>query len=1351
MAVDPSSRLDRLGWRRASAYGLSTALFLTLCLGGSAARAQHYPFLQFTADDGLAATQVWEIRQDRRGLLWLSTTWGFQRYDGIGFVTLSTPQGMPSPNSRTVLEDSSGDLWFGTSNGLARYDGHTVEAMRDVDGAPSGTIWSSAIDRAGRLWFASDRGLVRWSDGAFRTFGRSDGLASDYVYGLLVASDGAVWAGSRGDGAARCELDDDGNLAGCRIFTHANGLGADTVRAFAEDKAGRILVGTRGGGLSLYENGTMRRAEIAASPPSHDIYSLLVRRSGEIAIGYSPGGLLLCSSLVPAVCRRLGERNGLIQNEVRALFEDREGSLWIGTEGGMAQLVRDDIWNYGRAEGLPSPHIYSLAADGGDGVWVGTVDGLAHLQVGSHGEPSSEVWGRADGLRSSFIWALLRDHRGGLWVGTEDGLCRKRTHGFDCLGTGDGLPSAYILSLGEDSRGVIWAGTTAGVARIEVGNDGRVRTVRAYTRADGLAIDRSYGLVVDRADRVWVAHADGMSVIENDQARAVGAADGMPWKVVRGLGLDRDGRLLVGGYGKLARYEPNPARGLFHVWETVRGLTNEVVLTLEEDDQGRLVLGTSGGVLLFDPAADDGAGNVVARLDKRSGGAASEISHSSASVRDGAGRLWFGFKGGLSCVPRELAPPEQKPPSLFFSRLESEHGRIYVAPFSGIEPGPVGWLGSRLPELPHDDNSLRLEVRALSFERRGDLHYQFRLAEVEHDWSDPRGEPFRYLMNLEPGSYTLEARAEHEGGSWGPLVELAFRIEPAWWQTRSFRYGILLGVAALLVATVGWRLRRADTHARELERRIAERTDDLARYATALADHLQTVDRASDRARRAEAARRDLFARTSHELRTPLTAILGFSELLERSLGERLEGRDRRYLGNVRESGELLLRQINNLLDQLKLEAGRMEIHLDEISLVSMLESVASLMEGYALHRGVRIEVRAADDLPLVRVDVAKLRQVLMNLLSNAVKFSPAGETVTISAVGVSREASPWRVPAYEISIRDRGPGIPADAVETIFEPYRQLERGETLVPGTGLGLPIARQFVELLGGSIDLHSEPGHGSLFRVLMPCDPEPLTRGGERSDSGGFEPQRSQLLAFDTDRERFAHLAQICEANDVLAVRVEDADALRSMLATLKPRLLVSPFDPAVADSWARISPLLAAAHDKHLPLVLLPWIGDRAVALPFAGVLSPRDGEETVRRVLRAGGASPRTVGRRPLILVAAARETGMRLGTVLSAAGCDHFRVEGADAARAALQEAPPDAVASDLHHALVLATTAPPALAPRLQSPGWILIDAERPEPGEMTALAERLLEPGASDIDEALAGVARLAVASPRNEAAG
>ena len=1337
-----SIRIPNPARRSAAARaGLLALLSLPPLLAlGAPAAAQRLPLNRFTAEDGLAGSQVWDVRADRRGLLWVASTWGFSRYDGERFTTLSVQDGLPSPNARTILEDAEGVLWLGTGDGVARYDGIAVQSMNDLPGAPRGVIWGSAMDGAGQLWFATERGLVRYSHGAFRRFGAAEGLADDYVYGLMLASDGAIWAGSRGQGAARCELSPAGDLAACRRFSPEE-LGHGVVRAFAEDHAGRVLIGTRGAGIAIYERGALRSLRAADGLASDDVYALLVRRNGLLVAG-SSDGLAICLTPDSGRCRTMREANGLPTSDVRALFEDSEGALWIGTEAGLAQMIRDDFWGFTATDGLPSSHVYAVASDRAGGIWIGTTHGLGHLLLAAHGEPKVERYGAEAGLPAQWVWAAHVDRWGSVWAGTERGLCRLVGGRCEIWDTTRGLASSYVLSIDEDDE-ALWIGTTSGVARLARDAQGSVGAVESFGREAGLAADRVYSLVVDGDGRVWAAHADALSVFENGSFRAVQVGEGFGSRSLRGLGLDRSRRLLVGAFGQFARHEGGM---LFRRWTRPIGLADEMVLTLAEDERGRFLLGSHRGVTIVDPEAGAGRGEVVARFDARSGTIATEVSHSEAFALDPEGGAWFGFKGGLSRLPSDPAPAALGPPAVEFARLGSAQGRVFLSPFLGSGRKPSGWLGASPPELPHDDIHLRAEARVRSFRQTNDIRFSFRLDGGE-DWSEPRPEPFRDLMKVSPGNHELLVRAARADGAWGEPAALAFRVRPAWWQSAAFRGGGVAAAALALAALLAGRARRSRRLAAELERRIDERTDDLARYAAALGEHLQTIDRASDRARRAETARRELFARTSHELRTPLTAILGFSELLERALADKVAERERRYLANVRDSGELLLRQINNLLDQLKLEAGRMELHLEEISVAALVESVASLMEGYALHRNVRLAVDASAAPASVRADLAKLRQVLMNLISNAIKFSPPDETVSIAVSELTTEASPWPGGGYQVTIVDRGPGIPKAEVDAIFEPYRQLGGGPATPAGTGLGLPISRQFVELLGGRIEVESKPGEGAEFRIVLPSDPSPGAVAATESTESGISAARTQLLVFDRDRERFARLSAAAAAADLLAVRVDDTEALARMLGTLRPRAAAVLLEPREAASRADAVAAIHVLREGSTPFLLLAEAESGALGLAFGAAISPEADEAVLRRVLRALGAGGRDLGRRPLALVAATRETGGRLGGALAAAGCDHFRAEG-EAARQALADVNPELVAADWPHALALAADLALPGAPGAR--GLLLVDAGTPRPADFERLAERCSEAG-QPIEQALTvGVARLLVPLPSSPGA-
>jgi len=239
----------------------------------------------------------------------------------------------------------------------------------------------------------------------------------------------------------------------------------------------------------------------------------------------------------------------------------------------------------------------------------------------------------------------------------------------------------------------------------------------------------------------------------------------------------------------------------------------------------------------------------------------------------------------------------------------------------------------------------------------------------------------------------------------------------------------------------------------------------------------------------------EFLASVSHELRTPLNSIIGFSELLEELArsDEHADPKRRRYLDNILGSARSLLEMINDLLEMAKIEAGRIELSIETTNVADLIEGLESLMRPQAERRGVTLETRIGRNLPTVETDPGKLQQILYNFLSNAIKFSPTGETVTVAGERFVRQDQSRGV---RIGVIDRGPGIPQDMQETIFEKFRQVDASHTREhQGVGLGLAICRELAEFIGASLSVVSEPGEGASFYVDVPVthrppEPKPL---------------------------------------------------------------------------------------------------------------------------------------------------------------------------------------------------------------------------------------------------------------------
>jgi signal transduction histidine kinase len=226
----------------------------------------------------------------------------------------------------------------------------------------------------------------------------------------------------------------------------------------------------------------------------------------------------------------------------------------------------------------------------------------------------------------------------------------------------------------------------------------------------------------------------------------------------------------------------------------------------------------------------------------------------------------------------------------------------------------------------------------------------------------------------------------------------------------------------------------------------------------------------------------DFLATVSHELRTPLNSILGFSEVL--SGIEKLDDKQRRYVGNIQRSGRMLLDMINDILDLAKVESGKMEIRQSEFKISGLISSLCEMARPLAEKKNIDLNSDVPSTLPPLRQDQAKVQQILNNLLSNAIKFTPEGGRITVTA---ERDD----LGDLRIKVADTGIGISPDEQQLVFEKFRQassvLPDGDAMTreySGTGLGLSIVRELCRLLGGDVSLESELGKGSTFTVRLP---------------------------------------------------------------------------------------------------------------------------------------------------------------------------------------------------------------------------------------------------------------------------
>jgi signal transduction histidine kinase/DNA-binding response OmpR family regulator/sugar lactone lactonase YvrE len=672
------------------------------------------------------------------------------------------------------------------------------------------------------------------------------------------------------------------------------------------------------------------------------------------------------------------------------------------------------------------------------------------------------------------VAAIREDPSGALWFGTYGGGLDRfdpKTGRFFSYRHDESNPrsvgSDAVRSLLLDRQGVLWVGTQGGGLNRFDAKTGHFKTYK----------DAPYFIQViveDRAGILWLGGENGGLYRFDPKTEKFAIYPHVPEdreslssEKVYSIYEDRGGTLWVGTQNGLNRMDRN--RGTFISYTTKDGLPGNAISSIFEDARGYLWLGTHDGLSRFDPQKK------IFRNYSESDGLPDNflgpyLAEGSFQTQDG--EIILGTSKGLtSFYPDRLVDNPHVPGLVLTNFL------LFNQP---VNPGidsplrkPI-WATHSL-RLNHNQSIFTLEFAATSYVAPENNRYRFRLEPLEKDWNevDSRHRTATYT-SLPARKYTFRVQGSNNDGVWNEQgIHLDIIVQPSWWATWSFRSVIFLSVACLAFAAYRWRVRSLHLAAARLEVQVAERTREL-RIAK------EAADVARDAADSANRAKSSFLANMSHELRTPLNAILGFSSLLR---DDGVSEKQRRDLDIINHSGEHLLTLINDVLDLAKIEAGRTELHVEPCNLKRLVAVVTDMMRVRATVKDLLLIVAETQGFPqFVRVDAAKLREVLINLLGNAIKFTEKG-TVTLRLSSRPANADGRSLVTFEVE--DTGMGIAPEDQSRIFDAFVQTGKHWNH-KGTGLGLTISRQFVELMGGTIGVRSAPDKGSLFRVELPLD-------------------------------------------------------------------------------------------------------------------------------------------------------------------------------------------------------------------------------------------------------------------------
>jgi len=1109
------------------------------------------------------------------------------------FRHFTMADGLPSRRLRALVQDTAGFLWIGSDAGLARFDGVEFDVFRreaHVAGSIGGNRFDALmVDRAGRVWAGGiGSGLSRRNaDGSFTTWRHVEGeprsLADDDVLALAAGIDGEVWIGTRHRGLLR--LRPDGGWPEPVAFSppgtratgpgevnalHVDGDGAlwmggthglarrdargnwtwlqfpggppPVVHALDVDAGGLRVSSERG--LFVVEDNHLRSVEGTAG---RQVTASLRDSHGTLWIALAGAGLLVLEPGRQAV--QVSPRpylpHGLPGRHVVRLLEDHEGGIWSAlSDGGLAYIgpgwKRFFLLTHVPDEplGLPRRAASAVAAARNGNAWVGGMHGwIARMSVTSEAvlERLPDVGARVD--------ALLEATDRTLWIGTARGLMVRRP-GDSAVHIVAG-PTEAVTGLVESPSGIVYASTR---------NHGVWKLERGQASASPLTVPRSnihddtrQLLMVGASP--WRAGSNGVQWLPPG-ARRFEPVPGVDPGAVDALAISGDD-LWVARADSLQRYR----------WR------NGYAVKLQSIDQGagwprtdvlsigvgpRMQVWGLGVAGLWTYAPETGEARTLGLTD---GLFSAEFTHGTTAVLPNGIILGATLDGVLGFDPSAPVSMIPAPPITVRSISIRRDNRRIDLPLDG-RPLRLGWR----------DRELTIQVRALSFVDGGANRYRFRLDGQDEPWLDTGHRGFREFVQLGPGRHQLWVEGAAPHGPWGALPRpLEVIVERTPW-TRPWAWAAYVLVACLLAWTVVLRTRST------MDRRMQVR---LARQARQLAEE-------------ANDAKTSFIGVLGHELRTPMTGVLGMAELLASTP---LTPMQAGYVRAMRQSGRLLLRLLDNVLDLTRLGLARLELENAAFDPAVLLADIVAVERPLARTRGLRLLASLPPSGLRRRVgDEARVRQILLNLVSNAVKFTEHGH-VTVSG----RDGAAGLL----FTVADTGPGIAAHDRERLFRRYEQA-RTRQRAHGFGLGLPICRELATLMGGSIELDSTPGQGSIFTVCLPLPeaPDHAAAAGQHGVEAAVNPRR--ILLVEDDATVAAVIAGLLrQSGHAVTCASHALDAMGCMEDTV--------FDVALLD--------------LDLPGIdgfgLARWLGLRQPSLPILAVSARSMGDEE-ERVAAAG-------------------------------------------------------------------------------------------------------------------------------------
>jgi signal transduction histidine kinase/DNA-binding NarL/FixJ family response regulator/ligand-binding sensor domain-containing protein len=1137
----------------------------------------------YSPKDYNSQSQNWSIIQDKRGVIYLGNQGGVLEFDGVSWKEIIPP----NQTVRSLAIDDNGTIYVGGMNEIgyllpdSKGSLQYVSLIQDLDEEYKNfsAVWRTHWREEG-IYFGATKFLFLWNSKEVKVWKTESSFAPPFLCG------GKLYI--RQEGTGLLEM----NSGILELIPGGEEFSDKKIYMMVEFKPGKLLVGTRLNGFYLYDKGKV-------TPFETDVLKFIINKNLSYGIRLSSGDFALATFLggVFIIDNRgrlkqvFDKSSGLTDDTVNYVFEDSRGNLWLALDKGAAKIeYASPLSIYNEQTGLPGIVLSVTGHGPNNDLYAGTSNGLYYLEASGKFSPvpgmTGECWfllstgGPLLAATNAGVFQVENDMKSPVTAKHSYALLRSRVEpNRTWVGKARGLDSLYwenktgrwqverqfeeitheIRTIVEDKKGNLWLGTrTKGVLKVDFPGAGTIDhpVVRLYNTSHGLPPENIH--VFTAAGHIMFTSLKGIFYFDENKKY----------------------------------FLPDHTFGeQFAVGE--RGNN---VFRIVEDKNKNIWMHSEARNIQAIPQPD---GSFV--LDEKP-----FLRLPMAQVNDiypdpGGETTWFAGVDGLIRYDTNVKKNYNLPYQTLIRKVWINEKLVFDGYKSAGKPVTHG------PIIPFKDRNLRFEFAAPFFEAESETVYRCLLEGYDNDWTAWKKETWKDYTNLDPGMNTFRVRAKNVYGNVSREDSFQFRILPPWYNTW-WAYS-LYALAAFLVVflLVKWRSLKLVREKQKLEQIINERTKEIKEKNRQLQDQ-------SEKLKEMDQVKSRFFANISHEFRTPLTLIMGpLEQMISESPGDEKENKLKMMLRN----SQRLLGLINQLLELARFDSGKMKLEVSPRDMVSFLKGIVASFEVLAAQRELELTFHAGVEEVTVYIDAGKMEEVFYNLLANAVKFTPGGGKITVTLTQVP--PSPVKEENFpdgyvEISVCDTGPGIPPDRLADIFGRFYQLDGTyEHHRKGTGIGLALAREIVELHGGTVTAHGredgkggarfvarlargkahlEPGEIVEFSSLPgePCQPRrlPEEETVEEAENGLLEPytgEKEIILVVEDSVEMCRYIRGALEPHYKVDEAEDGKKGIEKALQVI-PDLIVSDIMMPEVDGYELCRTLKQDRNTCHVPIILL---------------------------------------------------------------------------------------------------------------------------------------------------------------------